>query len=107
MLKNKDLRNELEKKNAIMNIPQTQIRFPGSLRIKLVKLDLDNFKIVHNKVIESPNNDWKGAVRGSQTPDPFCAINIIELGEETSALHQLELIVLSNYETGNNIEINF
>ena len=52
------------------------IQLPGILRIKLIRLDLVHFKIMHNKWITSQQN-----VENSNNiiPNPFCVINLIDL----------------------------
>jgi hypothetical protein len=60
------------------------IKLSGFLRIKLIKLDLVHFKIMHNKRITSQQNFENS---NNIIPNPFCVINLIDRRQQVYQLN--------------------
>ena len=60
------------------------MKLSGFLRIKLIKLDLVHFKIMHNKRITSQQNFENS---NNIIPNPFCVINLIDLRQQVYQLN--------------------
>jgi len=60
------------------------MKLSGFLRIKLIKLDLVHFKIMHNKRITSQQNFENS---NNIIPNPFCVINLIDLLQQVYQLN--------------------